>query len=102
MDRSNERRQKSSGLPGCLYALAAPAYAIRGLAALFRLIHIWRLSRNGYVECPHCRAVNALDLLATCPKCHMTEFGNRLSCGGCGTLVKAFPCEACGVAIRIF
>lgn len=103
MDRPNERRQqKSSGPIGCLYVLAAPAYLIRSVAALLRLLRIWRLSRYGYVECPHCRTVNALDVLGKCPKCQTTEFGNRLRCGGCGTVVTAFLCEACGVAIRIF
>jgi hypothetical protein len=71
-------------------------------AAMLRLLRIWRVSRHGYVECPHCRTVNALDVLSKCTKCHTTEFGNRLRCGGCGTVVRAFPCELCGVAIRIF
>lgn len=101
MERPNERQGNWSGWTVCLYVVAAPSYALRGLVALLGLWRIRRLSRHGYVECPHCNGINALDVLGKCPKCHTIEFGNRLRCGGCGTVVRAFPCEHCGVAIRI-
>ena len=101
MEPATERQRKSSSWTLLLYVVAAPVYVVRGLVALFRLCRIRRLSRHGYVECPHCGEINGLDILGNCPKCHTIEFGNRLRCGGCGTVVSAFPCEHCGVAIQI-
>lgn len=90
---------------GCfipLYVVAAPVYMLR---LVFSLMHAWRLrriSRLGYVDCPHCGEENAIDVLAICPRCKTVEYGNRLRCTGCGLRSPAFPCDVCGVTIRCF
>ena len=105
MDRANKRPAPSkdrSAWVVVLYVIAAPLYAIRGAAILLRLLRFRLLSRHGYVGCPHCGTTNALDVLATCPKCQTTEYGNRLRCSGCGTRTTAFVCDSCGVTIQVF
>ena len=90
---------------GCLvllYITAAPVYLLRLLLWVVHTRRLWRISRLGYVECPHCRAENAIDILASCPRCKTTEYGNRLRCSGCGSRAEGFPCDACGVTIRCF
>lgn len=94
------KREEKPRIPVLLYALAAPIYLVRIALTLLRLFRLWRIARLGYVDCPHCGAENAIDVLAYCPKCRTTEYGNRLRCTGCGTLSTAFPCEACAVTIH--
>jgi len=93
------------GGAGCsffLYAVAAPVYLLRFFFAALRLFRLWRISRLGYVDCPHCRKENTLDVLSTCPRCKTTEYGNRLRCTGCGLRGTSFTCDACGVTIHCF
>jgi hypothetical protein len=93
---------KEPGL-GCLlflYVLALPVYLLRAVQKGLRLLRFRRIARLGYLDCPHCGAENAVDILATCPRCQTTEYGNRLRCTGCGRRGTAFPCDACGVTIH--
>jgi len=90
---------------GCLlplYVLAAPVYLVRLFLIALRVVRLWRISRLGYVECPHCGEDNPIDALTTCPRCKSTEYGNRLRCTGCGARGTAFPCDACRVTIHCF
>jgi hypothetical protein len=85
-----------------LELLAAPVTLVVWLR---RGIAFWRgarLMRQGYIACPHCGATNALDLLATCPRCRTTEYGNRLRCTACGQQTRSFDCDVCGVTIKVF
>lgn len=89
---------------GCmvvLYLVAAPIYVCRFLVGAARAFRLRRISTRGCIICPHCGAENSLDILATCPKCQTTEYGNRLRCTGCGVRAMAFPCDACGVTVRL-
>ena len=84
-----------------LYLLASPVYLV---LAIRKAITLWRARARlhaGYLACPHCGTVNALDVLATCPKCRTTEYGNRLRCTGCGERSRSFDCDACDVTIRV-
>jgi hypothetical protein len=83
-----------------LYGVASPAYLLRAALAALRLLRLRRISRLGYLDCPHCAAENPIDILATCPRCKTTEYGNRLRCTGCGKRGTAFPCDTCGVTIH--
>jgi hypothetical protein len=94
------KREANRSMPLLLYVLAAPVYFVRGVLTLLRLFRLWRIARLGYVDCPHCGAENAIDVLGYCPKCRTSEYGNRLRCTGCGTFSAAFPCDACGVTIH--
>lgn len=100
MTKDTERRPNGCFLP--LYIVAAPVYMLRFLLSLGRAWRLWRISRLGYVDCPHCAEENAIDVLATCPRCKTAEYGNRLRCTGCGLRSSAFPCDVCGVTIRCF
>lgn len=86
--------------PLLLYVFAAPVYLLRGMLTLVRLFRLWRISRLGYIDCPHCGAENAIDILAQCPRCRTSEYGNRLRCSACGTYSMAFPCDSCRVTIH--
>jgi uncharacterized paraquat-inducible protein A len=97
-----EARSRRSGCLVPLYALAAPVYLVRFFFIALRVLRLWRISRLGYVKCPHCGEDNAVDALTTCPRCKTTEYGNRLRCTGCGTRGTAFPCDACRVTIHCF
>ena len=44
---------------------------------------------------------NQLDLLATCRRCGVTEFGSRLRCTNCGQTNAGFTCDSCGAFIRV-
>ena len=89
------------GCLGALYAFAAPVYAIRFLVRMILTLIRFREVRSGAVACPHCGAENALDMLATCRRCGVTEFGSRLRCSNCGQTNRGFACDACGALIRV-
>jgi phage terminase large subunit GpA-like protein len=91
---------RGSGCAFAIYTLAAPVYLLRGVLTILRFIRLWRISRLGYVDCPHCGEENAIDVLTTCPRCKTTEYGNRLRCTGCGMRGTAFACDECGVTIH--
>jgi hypothetical protein len=84
-----------------LYVLASPIYFFVFLRKAVKFLQGAALMRKGYIDCPHCSETNALDLLATCPKCRTTEYGNRLRCTACGEQSRAFDCDSCGVTIRV-
>lgn len=84
-----------------LYVLASPVYLIVLARKAVKLTRGAALMRKGYLDCPHCGETNALDLLATCPKCRTTEYGNRLRCTACGEQSRGFDCDACGVTIKV-
>jgi hypothetical protein len=86
--------------PLWLLLLALPAYLVRGWLTLLRLWRLRRISRLGYVDCPHCAAENPIDVLTTCPRCKTTEYGNRLRCTGCDARATSFACDRCGVTIH--
>lgn len=96
----SEPRRHGLGCTIFLYAIAAPAYLLRGFFALLRAVRLRRIARLGYVDCPHCGMENAIDILATCPRCRTTEYGSRLRCTGCGRRGTGFACDGCGVTIR--
>jgi hypothetical protein len=90
---------------GCLltlYAIAAPVYVLRLFFYALRLYRLWRISRLGYVDCPHCGKENGLDVLSTCSRCKTTEYGNRLRCTGCGLRGTSFACDFCSITIHCF
>lgn len=84
-----------------LYVLASPVYAVVFIRKAIKFTEGAALMRKGYIDCPHCGATNALDLLATCPKCRATEYGNRLRCSACGEQSRTFDCDYCCVTIKV-
>jgi len=87
-------------LVGALYVLASPVYAVLGVRKLVKLLQTRRTLASGEIVCPHCGERNALDVLATCGTCKVTEYGNRLRCS-CGEVSKGFDCDFCGVTIPV-
>ena len=84
-----------------LYVLASPVYLVVFVRKAMTFSKGAALMRKGYIDCPHCEQMNALDLLATCPKCRTTEYGNRLRCTACDEQSRGFDCDACGVTIKV-
>lgn len=84
-----------------LYALAAPIYIARRIAHTVRTIMRFRVVQAGVVACPHCHNENALDILATCRRCGVSEFGSRLRCSNCHQFTPGFACDFCGALIRV-
>jgi hypothetical protein len=84
-----------------LYLLAAPVYVVRFFMRTVRTLTRFRAIRDGSVDCPHCRSENVLDMLASCRRCGVTEFGSRLHCSNCGQTNRGFACDACGALIRV-
>ena len=83
-----------------LYVIAAPIYVIIGLIKVIRRVPAMRAIHSGTIECPHCHQVNELDVKATCPRCHRTEYGNRLRCR-CGYEATSFDCDHCQTTIDV-
>ena len=84
-----------------LYVFAAPLYLARAVARTIRTIIRFQVVRAGVVTCPHCGNENALDILATCRRCGVNEFGSRLRCSNCRQLTPGFACDFCGGLIRV-
>lgn len=91
---------RTAGL-GFLYLLASPVYALLGLRRLVRARRSLALVRSGFVDCPHCGLRNPLDVLSTCRRCGVTEFGSRLFCSNCGQVTRWFDCARCHATIRV-
>ncbi|HEX8253382.1 MAG TPA: hypothetical protein VF846_09560 [Thermoanaerobaculia bacterium] len=84
-----------------LYVLASPVYLVVFIRNAVKFYNSAKLMRTGYIDCPHCGEMNALDLLAACPKCRTTEYGNRMRCTACGENSRSFDCDSCGVTIKV-
>jgi hypothetical protein len=84
-----------------LHVLAAPVYVVRFVIRTLRTLSRFRQVAGGAVRCPHCSGLNQLDLLATCRRCGVTEFGSRLRCMNCGQTNAGFACDSCGAFIRV-
>lgn len=84
-----------------LYILAAPIYLVRAAFRFVRALVAFRIARADAIDCPHCGAVNPLDILATCRRCRATEFGSRLHCSNCHDVIPGFSCDSCGALIRV-
>ncbi|MEO6324104.1 MAG: hypothetical protein ABIT01_07090 [Thermoanaerobaculia bacterium] len=84
-----------------LYLLASPLYALLGLRRLQRSFRGARLVRSGFVDCPHCGLRNPLDVLSTCHRCGITEFGSRLFCSNCRQVTRWFDCARCRATIKV-
>ncbi len=84
-----------------LYVFAGPVYLVRAIARTIRAIIRFQVVRAGVVTCPHCGNVNPLDILATCRRCGVGEFGSRLRCSNCRQLTPGFACDFCGALIRV-
>lgn len=84
-----------------LYVLASPVYFLVVICKAMKFSKGAALMRKGYIDCPHCERTNALDRLATCPKCRTTEYGNRRRYTPCGEQSRSFDCDYCGVTIKV-
>ncbi len=83
-----------------LYVIAAPTYLIIALINMIKSVPTIHAIRTGVVMCPHCGEKNDLDVKATCPRCHRTDYGNRLRCR-CGNDATSFDCDHCGSTIDL-
>lgn len=83
-----------------LYLIAAPTYVIVALIKLIKVMPVVRAIRRGVIECPHCHELNDLDVKSTCPRCHRTDYGNRLRCR-CGNEATSFDCDYCQTTIDV-
>jgi hypothetical protein len=90
-----------AGAVAVMYVVASPIYFVRAVARTIRTLIRFRVVRAGVVRCPHCENENALDILATCRRCGVSEFGSRLRCSNCRQLTPGFACDFCGALIRV-
>ena len=88
-------------LLGTLYVLAAPVYLALGTVKLSRILTAFSALSSGRVICFHCGHENILNRLATCNRCHATEYGSLLYCSFCRQVTHVLACEQCGVTIRV-
>jgi len=88
-------------LLGTLYVFAAPVYLVLGIVRLNRLLWAFSVISSGRVICAHCGHENVLNRLATCNRCHATEYGSLLYCSFCHQVTHILACEQCGVTIRV-
>ena len=89
-----------------LYLIAAPVYLIRAIGEWRRMtqrIGFWvDLDRRGTIACPHCSFVNPINVLSTCHRCGVTEFGSRLYCSNCRQVTRWFDCARCHATVKVF
>lgn len=83
-----------------LRLFALPPACVVQFIKFLRLWRLRRISRLGYIDCPHCGAENPIDVLGVCPRCRTREYGNRLRCTGCDARATSFFCDSCGVTIH--
>lgn len=91
---------RTAGL-GLLYLLASPVYAFLGFRRFLKARRSLALVRAGFIDCPHCGLRNPLDVLSTCRRCGVTEFGSRLFCSNCRQITRWFDCARCRATIRV-
>jgi hypothetical protein len=84
-----------------VYALAAPVYIGKAVLRLLRISTGFGALRRGWIACPHCGGHNVLDILGTCRRCGVTEFGSRLWCSNCGQTNHGFACDGCGAFVQV-
>lgn len=99
--RELEKNLLSGISVGMLYVLASPVFAVRGLLRLRKLLPGLRAARRGVIDCPYCKTPNPLDILATCRRCGVTEFGSRLYCATCRQVSTRFDCARCHATIKV-
>ncbi len=85
-----------------LYLVAAPVYLIRAILHWRRISRGLATVRRGTVTCPHCGHANPLNVLSTCMRCGVTEFGSRLFCSNCHQVTRWFDCARCHATIKVF
>ncbi len=88
-------------LVAILYILAAPVFAVAWLLGLPKVARRLGVLKAGWVTCPNCGTRNPLNVKATCRRCGMTEYGNRLFCTHCRQVSKWFDCSGCGASIKV-
>ncbi len=98
---ANERSVLRIAILAILYVLAAPIYIARSVSRAVQLLVRFRTVETGVVVCPHCHNENPLDILATCRRCGVSEFGSRLRCSNCHQFAPGFACDFCGALIRV-
>ena len=87
---------------GFLYVLASPVYLVKGALQWRRIARGLAIVRRGTIACPHCSHVNPLNVLSTCHRCGVTEFGSRLYCSNCRQVTRWFDCARCHATIKVF
>lgn len=85
-----------------LYIFAAPIYLVLAIGQWRRVARGLAIVRRGSIDCPHCRFVNPLNVLSTCHRCGVTEFGSRLYCSNCRQVTRWFDCARCHATIKVF
>ncbi len=96
-----EKRVLEAVIVGVLYLLAAPVYLLLGVLRIRKLLPGLQAARRGVIECPYCKTPNPLDILATCRRCGVTEFGSRLYCSACRQVSTRFDCARCHATIKV-
>ncbi|MCG3195113.1 MAG: hypothetical protein DIJKHBIC_04383 [Thermoanaerobaculia bacterium] len=85
-----------------LYIFAAPVYLVLAIGQWRKVARGLAIVRQGSIACPHCRFVNPLNVLSTCHRCGVTEFGSRLYCSNCRQVTRWFDCARCHATIKVF
>ena len=87
---------------GFLYVLASPVYFVLGVIQWRRVARGLAIVRRGVLPCQHCGHPNPLNVLSTCHRCGVTEFGSRLYCSNCRQVTRWFDCGRCHATIKVF
>jgi hypothetical protein len=85
-----------------LYLFAAPVYLVRAIGQWRRIARGLAIVRRGTIACPHCSFVNPINVLSTCHRCGVTEFGSRLYCSNCRQVTRWFDCARCHATVKVF
>ena len=83
-----------------LYVLASPIFAFLWLRKVGKTLKAYKSIRTGWMVCPHCHERNPVDVLSTCRRCGVTEYGSRLYCTNCKQVTRSFDCSGCGATIK--
>jgi len=85
-----------------LYVLAAPVFAVQGLARLVVRQKRNRLIDAGFLTCRYCGHGNRLDVQVKCPRCAFTEPRSLLlPCSQCGYVPGWITCAKCAASLRL-
>ena len=87
---------------GFLYLLASPVYLVLGVLQWRRVARGLAIVRRGVLACQHCGHSNPLNVLSTCRRCGVTEFGSRLYCSNCRQVTRWFDCARCNATLKVF